>query len=193
MPADCFRKIIRRECRETPRPDGSVVLRERQGAGKMEVNVSGLGHNAVVIRLDQKGQKEQGGQGEYQLIPPRGIEDGPWKKRCDYLIVRQDKRRVRVLFVELKSNMNRVLEGCEQLRRSSPLFEYLRAMCRVENSNSLGKYEVRYVLLAEKGDELFAKRTTIHKPIRKKRHGEIDVSCYHCPDGRPVSFDRLWQ
>lgn len=189
MITDCLREIVTPDCQATPRPDGVVVLEEQQASGKMEVNVSNLGNNAVVIRLDKKEK------GEYKLVPPRGIEDGgSRKKRCDYLIVRQDKRRVRALFVELKSNMDNAVGGYEQLRRSRPSFEYLYALCQVENNNTRRKYETRYVLIAEKEGERFDKQSVKHKidKPKVKRHEEINVSCRLCPGGQSIRYEQLW-
>lgn len=183
MPADCLGEIIQEKCLETL-CNGAVILRDKHQQAK----VSELMGNVVVICLDQC-------IGELS-----GIKDYlRRKRRCDYLIVRQCDSGIQALFVELKKSFSEknFRYGSDQLRRSTPLLEYLRWMCRVESGAGLEGYEARYVLIVErlplsKGDTKYG-RPMFDQPIRKTSHEGIEVSCYLCPDGRSIPFDRLWQ
>lgn len=71
-----------------------------------------------------------------------------WLRICDYLLVEEMADGCKVILVELKSSLQKRLEGLEQLRRSLPIAKYLLSVCEVELQRSWpGQY--RYALIAE--------------------------------------------
>lgn len=80
---------------------------------------------------------------------------------CDYLIIVQSGGNDYVVFVEMKSTWGRKTrnKGREQLRRSLPLWDYLCSICKIE-CRIAPEVSVKYVLIAEKENERFARRTT---------------------------------
>ena len=69
---------------------------------------------------------------------------------CDYLLVVELNGRTHAILVELKSTWEP--RAREQVRRSLPLLEYLRAVCEVERETPFGDDNIRpgYLVICEK-------------------------------------------
>lgn len=120
-----------------PSSNGSIVLVERSAGMRVEIpdppeslvtiNVSKLSHSSM-------------------------LKYGECKKICDYLLVGEHEGNVYACLVELKRTLTGEREGREQLRRSLPLFDYLRSVCRVHFgiTDWPDREIVRYNLVAER-------------------------------------------
>ena len=177
--AGCLGRILKEEIRESHQPGGFFVLRETK---VMRVEVSGLTADAAVIRLDRIGAL-------------KGVTAGPWKQVCDYVIVSPGGEvvgdPVRVLFVELKRTLTDEVKGFEQLRRSLPLLQYLRAPCRIECGSDSEQPHIRYALVAARGNPRLDKQPV--RPRRtplKKGHEDIEVTLHVA--GSRVGFSKPW-
>lgn len=172
----CLRQILHGRVLKSPTPDGSILLREK---GVMTVKVSGLGDEAVAVRLDQ-------GLGSLS-----GIKEGPWKKQCDYVVVNPAGSTVCVLFVELKKTLTDSSDGFEQLQRSLPWLKYLRTLCRIECDAALGKSRVRYALIATRGQPRFDKQhVKPGGPTLTKSYKGLDITLRIVANS--VGFSELW-
>lgn len=171
---DCLREVVQQRYQLAPESGGSVCLRER---GVMQVQVSGLATDSLVLRMEK--------------ISLSGINDGRWKRSCDYAIVSPGQEVDRVLFIELKRTMTEEEKGLEQLLWSLPRFEHLRSVCRIVCGNGIERAKMRYALLAARGNPRLDKQ-----PIKRKRfphtrrHEGIKVGLHIV--GKHESFDRLW-
>lgn len=125
---------------------GHVVLRERDPNAVMKVSVTDIPLSAAVVRV-----------GRLQHLS--GIENGRWKKICDYLVVIPDGERSWAVLVEMKKTLAVAEKAEEQLRRSIPVVEYLRSLCEIELEKPI-HVVMRYVVLVEKGSGRFDKERT---------------------------------
>ena len=145
----------------------------------MTVEVSGLGGDAVAVRLDQR------------LGSLSGIKEGPWKKQCDYVVVSPAGSTVRVLFVELKKTLTDNSDGLEQLRRSLPWLKYLRTLCRIECDATLKNSAVRYALIAARGQQRLDKQhVKAGEPALTKSYKGLDITLRIVASS--VEFSELW-
>ena len=145
----------------------------------MTVEVSGLGGDAVAVRLDQR------------LGSLSGIKEGPWKKQCDYVVVSPAGSTVRVLFVELKKTLTDNSDGLEQLRRSLPWLKYLRTLCRIECDATLKNSAVRYALIAARGQQRFDKQhVKAGEPALTKSYKGLNITLRIVASS--VEFSELW-
>lgn len=172
---DCLRKVVLDKWQRSLDSVGTVTLKERN---VMLVQVSGLSQESVVIRPKK--------------MALSSLENGPWEKSCDYVIVTQDGKIVRVLFVELKGTLNSNSDkGLEQLRRSLPRLKYLQSLCRIHCGEGPDRIEVRYALVAEKGSPRFDKQSVRSDGSpQTKLHKEIEVGLHIVSNH--ISFQRLW-
>ena len=158
-----------------PDSDSITTLVEKN---VMKVNIAQMPPEAVTANLRNIGELS-------------GVREGAWKQLCDYLIVCRDGNGSIAILVELKKNLKNDYKGQEQLRRSLPLLEYLRSICRTEyypkKSETL---TVRYFLIGKKLSERFDKQHV--RPdlkVEKKRYKNIEI---HLLAGRNrISFDEL--
>ncbi len=144
----------------------------------MKVEMWDLTADTVVVRLNR-------------INHLKGLKDGPWKRICDYMIVSENADRIQVLFVELKKTLTEESKAFEQLRRSLPLMQYLRALCRIESGIDSRQPEVRYVLIAQRANPRLDKqriRSTV-TPV-KKQHEGIEITLHIA--GGTVKFEKLW-
>ncbi len=156
---------------------GAVVLKERH---VQKVEVSKLASDAVVVKLDRVGTLS-------------GLDRGPWRRVCDYMLVYRVKNKTRVLFVELKKTLNRNKnKPFQQLRWSLPLFGYLGSVCELHFGPEFDQQEkeVRYVLICDRISRRFDKQSVkaIHLPYRKQ-YEDIMVTIFIGPR---FGFNQLW-
>lgn len=136
-------------------PDGGIVLRD--GQSRMEVRVVDTPATAAAVRLERIGHSS-------------GLQDGPWKRVCDYLLVVESGERPHAIFIELKKTLTEELHPRDQLRRSTPLLAYLRAVCEVESDDgAAGSISTRYFIVAEKGGPRLDKQSVKTEPARRVR------------------------
>ena len=130
-----------------------MTLREQ---AVMDVTVAQVPSSATVVSLEKIGDLS-------------GVEDGNWKKRCDYmLLLDTDGGGGVVVSIELKKSLNAANEeaAMEQLRRSPPVLMYLKALCDIEYMGELeaNRPAFRYLVIGEKYSERLDKQ-----PVRPAR------------------------
>ena len=121
-----------------------------------------------------------------------GIKEGPWKQRCDYLLVYEFKGKNIVIFVELKKTLSQENKrGAEQLRRSLPLLKYLHSVCRIHYGvePDMLVTTTRYVLIGQKMNPRLDKQPVkTHRALPSENYKEITVNKFVGPRLR---FDLL--
>ncbi len=84
-------------------------------------------------------------------------------------------------FVELKKTLPEG-KAMEQLRRSAPLLEYLRAVCQVESGEAAPKStSERYFIVAEKGGRRLDKQPVKTEPagrVRTAQFGNMTIRTF---------------
>lgn len=162
--------------------DGKVILRERQAS--MEFEVADMPPSVTTIDINQLVGRRGGS------LP--GVRNGPWKRHCDYLLVCEAEDGEIAIFVELKKTLNQdKRRGIDQLRRSLPLLEYLRSVCRVHSQmkTATSKVHERYFLIGEKNDERLDKQLLRpNRPLPTEAPENIKVNTFVGPR---VRFDLL--
>ena len=78
-----------------------------------------------------------------------GVENGPWKKICDYLLVIPTENQWDAVLIEMKKSLADEERAKEQLRRSIPVLKYLESLCAIQAERDW-KVVPRYVVVVEK-------------------------------------------
>ena len=113
----------------------------------MNVEVDGVSRGTTVINMRKIGSFS-------------GLGSGPWKKICDFLLVLRSDGADHAIFVELKKTLSDGIKGSEQLRRSLPYLDYLRAVRRIAYRLEIPprRIPVRYVLIGARSSPKLAKQ-----------------------------------
>ncbi len=159
--------------------DGKLILRERQAA--MEVEVIGIPSDVVAIDMDRIGHLQ------------KGFKNSDCMQICDYLLVCEVDGKDVAIFVELKSTLSLdEKKPMEQLRRSLPLLEYLRSVCRIHRRlKSYRSVDARYFLIGEKiSPRLDKQRVTSSRGLSTSTEEHEDITV-NISVGRVVRFDSL--
>ena len=162
----------------------SVTLKE---AGVMEVEITKIGSDAVVINLNKFGSFS-------------GIKDGECKQVCDYMLVFPPGQEDRVIFVELKKTVKlkktlytKEIKPFDQLRRSLPILKYLDAVCKIHfpaSEKDHRKISIRYVLIAERINARFDKQPLRpDRTLLPEKYEDIEVTRFV---SKRIRFERLW-
>ena len=152
--------ILKEGLLELASEGGSVSLRETSAG--MRVEILRLPWPMAVLRIERTGH-----------LP--GLRDGPWKRVCDYLLIFEAGNDVHAVFVELKKTSTNEQRPKEQLRRSLPILEYLRAACRIEDGSALNEppVTVSYLMICERGSMRLDKQ-----PVRSNPEARIHEETY---------------
>ena len=146
---------------------GDIVLRD--GQSRMEVHIVDAPATATAVRLERIGHSS-------------GLRDGPWKRVCDYLLVVESGERTDAIFIELKKTLSEEIPPRDQLRRSAPLLEYLRAVCEVESGNgAAGSVSRRFFIVAERGGRRLDKQSVKTEPasrVRSVQFGNLTIRTF---------------
>ena len=148
--------------------ESSIVLEEDN---VMEVEVTDMPQHSATINLRRIGSLS-------------GIKDGVWKQICDYLLVCAVDDRDLAIFIELKKTVNEGGRGMEQLRRSLPILEYLREICRLQHrrTRSESPPTVRYVLIGLKQTfRLDKQRVRPRTGVEKENYRDIEIHTFLGP------------
>ena len=135
----------------TPNSEGIIILEERSAS--MRVEIPNPPESLVTINVSKLSHSSM-------------LKDGEWKRICDYLLVGEHESKLYACLVELKKTLTDEPGSREQLRRSLPLFEYLRSVCEV-HFGSRGWPEgltVRYNLIAERRNNRLDKQRVRRSP-----------------------------
>ena len=150
----------------------SITLRER--SANMRVRVVGLSDPCTTIRM--------GGKGKLNHISY--LEKGSRRKICDYLVIFRIDGEDHAVFVELKKSLGSKGNPEEQLLRSRPLMDYLLAVCDIEESKSVSRPKMSFVIIYE--------RIRLDKsPLRPDPTGQIDEIEYKSIHIRRFQGDEL--
>ena len=103
-------------------------------------------------------------------------------KICDSILVVESDKAIRPVLIELKETMDSgKANAVFQLRRSRPVFEYMRSVAEVQNGGIFGKdiLPLKYTVIAEKQSNRIDIR--VSKPqvtALTEVHGEIAVAMF---------------
>lgn len=156
-----LRKIRQRDRNDTV---GDLLLEEREA--DMTFCVADVPVSSTAVRIN----------GLQHLA---GVDKGPWKQACDYLLVISNGDRSYAVFVELKKTLSpdREAKAKEQLLRSIPIGEYLRLLCEIE-SQRRRPILTGYAVIAEKEGARLDKdktRTTAGIKSRQVNYKDIQI------------------
>ena len=172
----CLKEILDGKVLVSSKPGGGMPLKQRN---VMEVEVLDMSPDAAVVNLQRIGSLS-------------GLRGGPWNQRCDYLLIDRDGSRERVLFVELKKSLTEDrTRALEQLRRSLPIWQYLRSICEIHSGAEAAGAEtsVQFALIGKKlGQRLDKQHVKSPPQVSVESHRDISVTTFV---GSRISFDRL--
>ena len=147
-----------------------VRLREREAS--MSIDVTSVRWRATTIHIDRIGGLS-------------GLSRGDWNQRCDYLMIIDKGTTYCAAFIELKKTLDEDHKPREQLRRSLPFLEYLRALCCIHFEDAApAEIEVRYAVIGERGQLRLDKQPVKARPgqpVWTKPHRGISVSAFLGP------------
>ena len=157
---------------------GSISLREKSAG--MWVKLAPLPAPMAVIRIERAGH-----------LP--GLQDGPWKRICDYLLVFETGKASHAVFVELKKTSAGEQRAKEQLRRSLPILEYLRSACRIEygSASSEPPVTVSYLMVCERENMRLDKQPVRAEPAARTREETYENVTIRTFIGTPVPLAAL--
>ena len=122
-----------------------------------------------------------------------GVQEGRFRKICDYLLVAQIDGQIHAVFIEMKATLReKEREPKEQLVRSLPVLEYLKSVCRVEYvclDSALCATE-HFWIIGEKGGPLDTQGVTANPKRRISRlsHKGADITTFVGPRMRFVEL-----
>ena len=147
-------------------------------ANDMRVELVAVPEAVTVINLDRIGELS-------------GV-CGPFRSRCDYLVLFREEKVEAAVFVELKKTLHEESRGLEQLRLSPPYLEYLKTICSIhfdEDVKRTRRVAIRYLLIGEQATALLPKQS-VSDPQQPSAlmYREITVRWVV---GNRLRFDRL--
>jgi len=135
---------------------GQVIIQLKDKQSGMKIQIAGAGQPILAICI---------GESKNALKHSSALK-GMCSRICDCLVILQSAANYYAVFIEMKKTMTGS-QGCEQLVRSLPIWDYLISACRIECKIN-PKVLVKHVLIAEKSNPRLAKglvRTTPPKSI----------------------------
>jgi len=100
-------------------------------------------------------------------------DSGGYKKICDYFILLPQLDKVLVLLCELKKTYQG--KGGDQLEASIPFIDYIQSMLRIHFHENR-KFQHKFLILATKNANRFAKQTIRANPIEVKDYQNIKIT-----------------
>ena len=152
---NCMKKIIddgylRYAISEGPR---IVELEEKDKQSNMRITIREVPASFLAIQMT----------GHLSQLK-RGKKGQDWNKICDYLLIYQEEDEHHAIFIELKKSLADKESSKKQLKRSLPILDYLRSVCKIESGVEEEILSVKYVLIAEKSSDRLDKQRTKVKP-----------------------------
>ena len=162
-----------------PAKNNVICLRERQSPG-MRVEIINPTGMVAVIRLEKVGH-------------PPGIQEGPCRRICDYLLIAKYKSNNYATFVELKKTSSNEEKPKEQLRRSLPILEYLRSACGIGNAGASNEPSmiVSYWVICERNSAKLDKQLVNADPAKRTRKEQYKNITIRTFIGKKIPFARL--
>ena len=135
---DCIKKIVRDRYLKCAISEGPQIVELKDKQSKMKIAIREVPASLLAIKME--GQWSQ-------LLE----EKGDWNRICDYLLIYQAEDKHHAIFIELKTSLVDKEFGKKQLKRSLPVLDYLRSVCRIESGVEEQEkiLSVKYVLIAE--------------------------------------------
>ena len=162
-------KVLKKDVVETPSEDRIITLQETGQNVNMEVKIVTQSASVIAIRMSAGSH-----------LPT--MENGPWKQICDYLLVVESVDEIHAVFIELKKTLTKEEKPREQLRRSSPLLEYLLSVCKIEvedNSIDITRLNTNYFIIGKRLNRNIDKgpvRINPNRVIEKKNYKGIEIA-----------------
>lgn len=174
--AQCLSRVLEDRIVEFVDVNGCVELKE---SGVMKIRVSGLREDAIAVQLGSIGSFSN-------------VKNGPWKRKCDYLILAPYDKEVRILFVELKRTLRQDSRAFDQLHRSLPLLKYICSLCRIEHGDDICRGPVHHALVASRiSQRLDKQRVKAGGSLQAKTYEDIVIGINIVASD--VTFLRLWR
>lgn len=174
----CLKKILEERCiLPLNGTDDTIKLRDRASGMQVELMLNGSSASITTIRMNTMSHLSR-------------LRQGRWNKICDFLVIAQYRTKSYAIFVELKRTFRDDDVPKEQLRRTAPLWEYLRAVCRVEEQDPLPKTEEIYIAVFENVSDRFNKQPVKVRQYTGERYKGINIKTFN---SSPISFSQLIQ
>ena len=121
---NCMQKIIDdKHLRCAISEDHRIVeLEEEDKQSEMKIAIREVPASFLAIKMEAQWS---------QLKKDKKGQD--WNKICDYLLIYQEKDKHHAMFVELKESLSKKEKSKKQLKRSLPVLDYLRSVCKIES------------------------------------------------------------
>ena len=148
---NCMKKIVRDRYLKCAISNGQRIIELKDKQSKMKIAIMGV--SASFLAIQTKGQWSQ-------FLK----EKGDWNRCCDYLLIYQEGDKYHAMFIELKRSLAEKEFGKKQLRRSLPILDYLRSVCKIESGVEEEILSVKYILIAEKSSDRLDKQPVKVKP-----------------------------
>ena len=168
---DCIKKIVQdRYLKYAISADHRIIeLEEEDKQSKMKIAIMGVPASFLAIQMT----------GHLSQLK-RGRKGQDWNKICDYLLICQEEDKHHAVFIELKESLseNKKELGKKQLRRSLPVLDYLRSVCKIESGVEEEILSVKYVLIAEKSSDRLDKQPVRVNPsetIEERDEGDDEI------------------
>ncbi len=162
-----LKRVLKKKFVETPKKNKTITLWEKKQDVDMEVEIVTQSAAVIAIRMGDKNH-----------LPI--MQDGRWKRVCDYLLVVESADEIHAVFIELKKNLAQKGRASEQLRRSLPLLVYLLSVCKIEdNSIDTTRLNTNYFIFGQKKQKNIDKesvRIDNNKIIEKKLYKGIEIA-----------------
>ena len=145
------------------------------GQSGIKVKLLGLPARFIVVHLETVGHSGH--------LRDRGAERrGHLRRACDYLLVVESGDDVHLVLIELEETL-RDEKPKDQLRRSIPLRDYLRSVCRIEYEEAHDPYRtsVHYWIVCEKTSRKLDKRRVRAAPeqvVREDNYKDITIGIF---------------
>ena len=146
---DCMKKIIDDGYLRCALSEGHriVELEEKDKQSEMKIAIREVPASFLAIQMT----------GHLSQLK-RGKKGQDWNKICDYLLLYQEEDKHHAIFIELKKSLAGKESSKKQLKRSLPILDYLRSVCKIESGVEEEILSVKYVLIAEKSSDRLDKQ-----------------------------------
>ena len=169
FPSD-LRSLLSDRVFVVPDEHGTIFLVEKDSNVNMRVEVSNLPSDAIAIDLKRLSH--------FSCLKPTGS-----KRKADYVLVFQAGRKAYVIIFELKKILENAGPYGQQLRRSLPLFQYIRTACEVQYEASY-ELSLHHVLIVDEESSSLDKQPVRTDPSewpRQERFKDINISTFLGP------------
>lgn len=149
-------KFLPEEDLPIPDDQGNVHLKER--SADMEVAIVDLPSSPIAVDVRRLSHL------------PR-LNEGDWIQQCDYFLICCSESKILATIVELKKTLGNEEKPNDQLRRSLPIFQYLRFACEVESEFEIDDTDltIQYVVIGKRLNPRLDKQRVRAHPLQWQR------------------------